>query len=197
MRAPARSFRYRVVMRVIAGSAKGRRLKTAVMGTRPMTDRMKEGLFSALGDVSGSTVLDLYAGSGALGLEALSRGAGRAVFVESARDAIVKLNENIEATGLGEGAEVIWAEVAQTLAKTPDERVDLIFIDPPYSMGRTVVLDDLEAVVTGGWLSDEGRVVLHRPAKESPLEPLGLRLVWEREYGQSALYVFAHEEEDA
>jgi 16S rRNA (guanine966-N2)-methyltransferase len=183
-------------MRVIAGSAKGRRLKSAVMGTRPMTDRMKEGLFSALGEMSGCSVLDLYAGSGALGLEALSRGADKAVFVESARDAIVKLNENIDATGLRNGAEVIWAEVAPTLAKTTDERVDLIFVDPPYSMGRPVVLDDLEALVTGGWLSDEGRVVLHRPAKETALEPLGLQLVWEREYGQSALYVFAHEEEE-
>jgi 16S rRNA (guanine966-N2)-methyltransferase len=183
-------------MRVIAGSAKGRRLKSAVMGTRPMTDRMKEALFSALGDVSGRSVLDLYAGSGALGLEALSRGARKATFIESARDAIVKLQENIEATGLSSGAEVVWAEVAPTLAKTTDERVDLIFLDPPYSMGRAVVLEDLESLVTGGWLSDEGRVVLHRPAKETPAQPLGLRLIWAREYGQSALFVFAHEEEE-
>lgn len=195
-RADHAGFRYLFKMRVIAGSAKGRRLKSAVVGTRPMTDRMKEALFSALGDVSGHSALDLYAGSGALGLEALSRGARKSTFVESARDAIVKLQENIEATGLGSGAEVVWAEVAPTLAKPTDERVDLIFVDPPYSMGRSVVLQDLEALVTGGWLSDDGRVILHRPAKETRLEPLGLRLVWEREYGQSALFIFAHEEED-
>jgi 16S rRNA (guanine966-N2)-methyltransferase len=83
-------------MRVIAGTAKGRRLKAPPMGTRPMTDQMKESLFSALGSLEAALVLDLYAGSGSLGLEALSRGAKKAYFVENARDAIVKLEQNIE-----------------------------------------------------------------------------------------------------
>ncbi len=87
-------------MRVIAGKAKGSRLKSPGMGTRPMTDRMKEAVFSSLGELDGLKVLDLYAGSGSLGLEALSRGASKATFVENAREAIVKLEENIQTTGL-------------------------------------------------------------------------------------------------
>ena len=183
-------------MRVIAGKAKGRRLKSPGLGTRPMTDRMKEAVFSSLGELNGLVVLDLYAGSGSLGLEALSRGAKSACFVESARDAIVKLEENIETTGLGKKAEVSWADVGTTLQLGTDERVDLVFLDPPYSMPLAGVRADLEALVMNGFLSDEGRIVVHRPAKEGKLKPLGLRLLWEREYGQSRILVFAHEEEE-
>jgi 16S rRNA (guanine966-N2)-methyltransferase len=161
-----------------------------------MTDRMKESLFSAIGEVSGRSVVDLYAGSGSLGLEALSRGAGNAVFVENAREAIVKLNENIEATGLGASSEVLWAEVGPFINRGANERVDLIFLDPPYSTSPDNVLADLESLVMGGFLSDEGQIVLHRPAKERKLKPLGLKLAWEREFGQSAIYIFAHEDED-
>jgi 16S rRNA (guanine966-N2)-methyltransferase len=183
-------------MRVIAGTAKGHRLKSPTTGTRPMTDRIKESLFSALGDVTGVSVLDLYAGSGSLGLEALSRGAATATFVESARDAIVKLEENVRATGLWERAEVLWADVGSIVAKDASQRVDLIFLDPPYSTAPHAVLADLEALVTGGWLADDGRIILHRPSKERKLRPFGLRLAWERDYGGSALYVFVHEDED-
>jgi 16S rRNA (guanine966-N2)-methyltransferase len=161
-----------------------------------MTDRMKESVFSSLGEVSGMKVYDLYAGSGSLGLEALSRGAKAALFVENARDAIVKINENIAATDLEDRAEVLWAEVRPTLQRMADQRVDLIFIDPPYTMPLTSVVDDLEAIVMQGYLADEGRIVLHRPAKERTPQPFGLELVWEREFGQSAVMVFIHQEED-
>ncbi|MFN2587177.1 MAG: 16S rRNA (guanine(966)-N(2))-methyltransferase RsmD [Actinomycetota bacterium] len=184
-------------MRVIAGEAKGRRLKSPGLGTRPMTDRMKEAVFSSLGDLEGLAVLDLYAGSGSLGLEALSRGAASARFVESARDAIVKLEENIDTTGLGSKAEVIWADVTSTLQLGTVERIDLVFVDPPYSMPLAGVRADLEALVMNGFLSDDGRIVVHRPAKEGQLKPLGLELLWEREYGQSRILVFGHEEEEA
>jgi 16S rRNA (guanine966-N2)-methyltransferase len=161
-----------------------------------MTDRMKESVFSAIGDVDGIGVLDLYAGSGSLGLEALSRGAAHAIFVENSRDAIIKLNENIEATALGDRARVEWAEVGPILSRGATERVDLIFLDPPYSTAPDSVLADLEALVMGGFLSDQGRIVLHRPTKERKLKPLGLKLLWEREYGQSAIYMWAHEDEE-
>jgi 16S rRNA (guanine966-N2)-methyltransferase len=182
-------------MRVIAGKAKGRRLKTPVTGTRPMTDRMKESLFSALGDFSGLKVLDLYAGSGSLALEAISRGAKKAVCVENARDAIVKLEENIEATGFKDEVEVNWVDVKSTLNRPGDERMDLIFVDPPYNMSVTDVQSDLEAIVMNGYLEDDGRIVVHRPLKERRLHPLGLDLEWERNFGQSHIYVFVHEEE--
>jgi 16S rRNA (guanine966-N2)-methyltransferase len=183
-------------MRVIAGEAKGRRLKAPTMGTRPMTDRIKEAVFSTLGDVSGLEVLDLYAGSGSLGLEALSRGAARATFVESSREAIMKLNQNIEATGFEERSEVVWADVNFMLGRHAPGRIDLIFLDPPYSTSPTSVQSDLEAIVMGGFLADVGRVVVHRPARERQLRPLGLRVIWEREFGQSHIAILTHEEDE-
>jgi 16S rRNA (guanine966-N2)-methyltransferase len=183
-------------MRVIAGEAKGRRLKAPTSGTRPMADRMREALFSALGDIEGLEVLDLYAGSGSLGLEALSRGAAHAMFVELARDAILKLQQNVDATGLADRSEVEWGDVASVLSRSAPRRVDLIFVDPPYGNNSASVQRDLEALVTGGWLSDTGRIVVHRPAKEFALDPLGLTLSWERAYGQSHIYVFSHEPEE-
>jgi 16S rRNA (guanine966-N2)-methyltransferase len=161
-----------------------------------MMDRMRESVFSALGELDGLRILDLYAGSGSLGLEALSRGAKAAIFVENAREAIVKLEQNIESTGLGDRAEVVWADVKATISRAPDERADLVFLDPPYNVSPASVRGDLEALVMGGFLSDEGRVVVHRPGKENPLEPLGLKLLWEKEYGQSRIVVFMHEDEE-
>ncbi len=183
-------------MRVIAGKAKGRRLKSPITGTRPMTDMMKESVFSALGDLKGACVLDLYAGSGSLGLEALSRGAKEAKFVEKERDAIVKLEENIANTGFGKRSDVLWSDVRPCLARPTGERWDLIFLDPPYTMSPQDVVADLESIVLGGFLSDEGRIVVHRPARERKLKPIGLKLSWERDYGQSHIYVFVHEDVD-
>jgi 16S rRNA (guanine966-N2)-methyltransferase len=183
-------------MRVIAGAAKGRRLKAPTSGTRPMADRMRESVFSALGDLAGARVLDLYAGSGSLGLEALSRGAQEATFVESARDAIVKLEQNIEATDMRARARVEWGDVASILSRPADERMDLIFVDPPYSMSAATAQANLEAIVMGGYLADDGRIVVHRPAKDMTLDPLGLDLVWERDYGQSHVCVFVHEQDE-
>lgn len=183
-------------MRVIAGTAKGSRLRAPTTGTRPMTDRMKEAVYSSLGDVEGLRVLDLFAGSGALGLEGLSRGASHATFVEKEREAILKLEQNLDATKLGKRAEVLWADVLTTLQRGADERVDLVFVDPPYNDSASSVLDVLEALVMHGWLSDEGRIVVHRPARERGLRPLGLNLVWTRDYGQSNVSIFCHEDEE-
>lgn len=160
-----------------------------------MTDRIKESLFSALEDLTGLKILDLYAGSGSLGLEALSRGAKKSTFVEKERDAIVKLEDNISATKSSRRSEVIWSDVKHMLSRGAEERVDLIFLDPPYAMPVASVSQDLETIVTGGFLSDDGRIVVHRPAKESKLKPLGLKLQWDREYGQSRIYVFTHEDD--
>src|SRR3990170_3867947 len=183
------------MLRVISGSAKGARLKSPPMGTRPMTDKMKESLFSSLGDLTKKRVLDLYAGSGSLGLEALSRGASKVMFVENARDAIVKLEQNIETTKFKRKSDVMWADVKMTLSRPAEKRYDLVFVDPPYNMSVPQVRTDLENLVMGGFLSDTGKIVVHRPAKEAKLKPLGLKLEWEREYGQSKLLIFCHEDE--
>lgn len=182
-------------MRVIAGSAKGSRLRAPTSGTRPMTDRMKEAVYSSLGECTGLRVLDLFAGSGALGLEGLSRGAEHAIFVEKEREAILKLEQNIEATKLGDRAEVLWSDVMSTLEHGAAERFDLVFVDPPYNNTPASVLEVMEAIIMNGWLADSGRVVLHRPARERALEPLGLKREWSRDYGQSNVSLFCHEEE--
>ncbi len=117
--------------------------------------------------------------------------------MENAREAILKLEANVEATGLEEACEVVWADVQATLDRGPgDDRVDLVFLDPPYNVQAMRVRGDLELLVTNGFLSDEGKVVVHRPAKETPIAPLGLQLVWDRDYGQSRILVFSHEPEE-
>jgi 16S rRNA (guanine966-N2)-methyltransferase len=122
-------------MRVIAGTARGRQLLAPKdKGTRPISDRVKESLFGAIGArIVGARVLDLYAGSGAVGIEALSRGAASATFVERARPAVTVIRENLARTGLSEGAEVRAQAVETFLAATPEGRWDVVVLDPPYA----------------------------------------------------------------
>ena len=125
-------------MRIVAGEFKGRRLHAPRgAGTRPTADRVREALFSILGDVSGARVLDLYAGSGALGIEALSRGAESALFVERDQQALAALRRNLEAVGAD--ADVRRQDVSRFLAR-PEGTFDLVFCDPPY--------DDASGVAT-------------------------------------------------
>ena len=120
-------------MRVIAGRLGGRKLVAPRgLSTRPTSDRVREALFSALGAVTGARVLDLFAGTGALGVEAISRGAARAVFVESARPALAALRENLGALGLAESARVVPQLAERALgAVIAEGPFDLIFADPP------------------------------------------------------------------
>lgn len=123
-------------MRVVAGTAKGRRLVApAGLTTRPTSDRVREAIFNtlySLRDIEGATVLDLFAGSGAMGIEALSRGAAKATFVDSDRAAIAAINANLSVTGFeGDQADVRQAN-AETYAA---DRVDIVFADPPYAFG--------------------------------------------------------------
>jgi len=156
-----------------------------------MTDRTKEALFSSLGSVVGDAhVLDLYAGSGSLGLEALSRGAASCRFVERNRQALVALRANIEAVGLG--GEVIATEVGRFLGDVrhgagPD--ADLAFVDPPYDLALasvTSVLEELEPR-----LSEDATVIVHRRFGETPPERIdSLVLGDRRRYGDSELWIF-------
>lgn len=136
-------------MRVIAGTAKGRRL-VAPPGerTRPTADRVKEALFSALQPrLRGASVVDLYAGSGALGIEALSRGAAHATFVEKAQRALRTLDQNLELTDLVGGATVVARDVAAALARRmPGAPYDLAFLDPPYAIHRDELAEVLGAL---------------------------------------------------
>lgn len=180
--------------RIIAGAAGGRRLRVPPKGTRPTSDRVREALFSALdSDLSAHdlawtqiAVLDLYAGSGALGLEALSRGARSVVLVEKSPVAGSVLRENVASVGLP-GARIIPRDVASVGA--PESAADLVLADPPYDVGAATVREVLEALHVAGWIAAGARVVVERATRdeESPL-PEGWLLVRQRAYGETSLW---------
>ena len=159
-------------MRIVAGSARGIRLAPVPKGVRPVSDTAREGVFSSLGAlVDGARVLDLYAGTGAMGLEALSRGAEHAVLVERDRSAVRAIRENLERTRLAELAEVVRADVTRFVTRDDKkrDRFDLVLVDPPYATPPEQVQGVL-AELARGWLAGEGaRVVLTRPTRSSTL----------------------------
>ncbi|HYB86574.1 MAG TPA: 16S rRNA (guanine(966)-N(2))-methyltransferase RsmD [Streptosporangiaceae bacterium] len=180
-------------MRVIAGTAKGRTLRSPRMaGTRPITDRAKESLFSILTPrILGSSFLDLFAGTGGVGIEALSRGAGHATFVESAASALADIRHNLDATHLATRAEVIGADVFAYLRRHPAP-FDVIFVAPPQWRGlwtRAVRLLDQRP----GWLAPDGLVVVQHDPSETAGVPLQhLRAASERTYGRVRFTFFGH-----
>ncbi len=178
-------------MRIIAGSARGRRLagpRGAV--TRPPTDRMKEGLFSALGDVvDGAVVIDLYAGTGSFGLEALSRGATSATFVERDRQALRALRLNIATVALG-GA-VIVGDVESVLRRE-EGPFSLAFVDPPYALPTESVAAVLETLA--GRLEQGADVIVHRRRDQEPTSVPGtLLVVKRRRYGDAEVWWYTKE----
>ncbi|MCA9550317.1 MAG: 16S rRNA (guanine(966)-N(2))-methyltransferase RsmD [Myxococcales bacterium] len=184
-------------MRIVGGRWGGRRL-VAPRGTatRPTADMAREALFNALFDVEGWRVLDLYAGTGAVALEALSRGAAAAVCVEKARHALAALAENAAALGAGTALVVRAQPVATALAALAREgaRFDLIFADPPYDLAQ----DALPAVLAAaaGLLADGGVVVLeHRRSDPAPAAPAGLVMTKSRRHGEAAMSWYAAPEE--
>ena len=178
-------------MRIVSGAAKGRRLHVPARGTRPTSDRAREGLFNSLGslvDLAGARVLDLFAGSGAVGLEALSRGAAQATFVESDRAACEVLRRNVQAVGLP-GATVLRRPVAPVLAERPDEPYQFVFADPPYALAEAAVRAVLGSLLDGDWLADGALLVLERSARApEPQWPEGVAVVMNRRYGEGMLW---------
>ena len=179
--------------RIIAGTAGGRRLQApAGRDTRPTSDRVREALFSRLeheGLLDATRVLDLYAGSGALGLEALSRGARSAVWVEQGQAAARTIRRNLAATGLGSG-EVLADRVERVLGRTPvGEPFDLVLADPPYPLGEHDLAAVLAQLVGGRWLSMQAAVVVERSARTpEPTWPAGLERYDERRYGETTIW---------
>jgi 16S rRNA (guanine966-N2)-methyltransferase len=175
------------VTRIIAGSHGGRRIEApSGTGTRPTADRAREGLFSSLQsllDLEGARVLDLYAGSGALGLEALSRGGAAATLVEQDPVALRALAKNVQVLGLP--AEVVPADVSSFLAR-PAEPYDLVLLDPPYD----VEVDPVLAVLPP-WLAPGAVVVVERRTRgQAPGAPPDLLLLRSRRYGEATLWYF-------
>lgn len=176
-------------MRVISGAARGRKLKLdQTSGIRPTSDRLKEALFSTLGPgIQGMRVLDLFAGSGALGIEALSRGAEHATFVDSNKLAVAMITANLESTQLGNRARVlnITAENFGRSTREKDE-YDLVFLDPPYADGFPT--QALEGLLHAGRLAPGATVVAEVSSRLAAFElPAGYRLDSERKYGDSKL----------
>jgi 16S rRNA (guanine966-N2)-methyltransferase len=178
------------VTRVISGQARGRRLAVPSSGVRPTGDRAREGLFNSLGsllDLDGARVLDLYAGSGALGLEALSRGAAEVVLVENGPRVLPVLRANVASLGLP-GARVVAGSVPSVVAGAPLGAFDLVLADPPYAVGVPQVLGVLQALSDGGWFAPEAVVVVERSSREDPWEwPTPLIGVRDRRYGEAVL----------
>jgi 16S rRNA (guanine966-N2)-methyltransferase len=175
-------------VRIIAGSRKGARIFAPKgAATRPTGDRVREAAFSLIGPVDGARVIDLYAGSGAMGLEALSRGAARVVFVETDRRALEAIERNLDKLRLT-GAEIARQDAAARLAADAQagRRYDLVLIDPPYRMlpdALATLAPHLAAV-----LAPDGLVVVESNARAEPELPLPLRT--SRRYGSSRLSVF-------
>jgi 16S rRNA (guanine(966)-N(2))-methyltransferase RsmD len=176
-------------MRVISGSAKGRTLKSVPgEGTRPITDRVKESLFNILGaDVRDARFLDLFAGTGGVGIEALSRGAKEAVFVEQGRDALATLRANLAITKLADRARVVRADVFSFLAGTPEAPFDYIYIAPPQYKGLWA--QTLRAIdAKPAWLSEDSEIIVQiHPREFEPVSISHLVLADQRKYGSTLL----------
>jgi 16S rRNA (guanine966-N2)-methyltransferase len=174
-------------VRIIAGSKRGARIAAPKgMATRPTGDRVREAAFNLIGPVDGAAVLDLFAGSGAMGLEALSRGAASATFVESDRAACRTISQNLEKLGLT-GARVVCADAVWTLRQEL-RTYDLVLVDPPYELWT-----ELEPRLAGQVervLAPDGLVLVETGSKTEPALPLALRT--SRRYGSARLTLFEH-----
>jgi 16S rRNA (guanine966-N2)-methyltransferase len=184
------------VTRIVSGTARGRRLAVPSSGTRPTSDRVREALFSSLDSSLAAEgvawadvdVLDLYAGSGALGLEALSRGARSAVLVERSRPAAKVLAANVDAVGCP-GAVVLVRDALDIPATTPAAPARIVLVDPPYEVAAAAIGRLLDRLHAAGWIAVDAWVVVERPARDeaSPIpaawgEPLC------RTYGDTVLW---------
>ncbi len=177
---------------MIAGSARGRKLKRVPgSSTRPITDRVKESLFNILGaDVVDSTWLDLFAGTGSVGIEALSRGARHVHFIDVDRQAIQTVRTNLDATGLGDRAQVRRMDAFRFLAGRPPDPFDFIFVAPPQY--RSMWSKTLRALDKGPhWLAPDGRVIVQIDPREEAVETLqNLVRFDQRRYGNTLLIFY-------
>ena len=178
-------------MRIIGGSAKGVRLAAVPPGTRPVSDRAREGLFSSLGErVVGAVVLDLFAGTGALGIEALSRGAVRATFVDHARSSTDAVRENLTRTPLADRGTVVTADVASYLRKPAATAADIVFVDPPYDLDGEKISPVLLGLATGHVAEGFTVVITRGRGSSIPSVPLHWAVARQLHYGDSLVFLY-------
>ncbi len=183
-------------MRIIAGLAKGRTLSTVAGATRPTSDRAREGLFSSLlsefGDFTALNILDLFAGSGAIGLEALSRGAGLVHSVEKNEVACRTISKNADLvmTSKTSGVFHLYAMSAQKFLEIPKTAsYDIVYVDPPYDFPDVELFKCLVELRAGDFVKDDGMVVVERARKSTSMNwPSGFEPIRERSYGQAVIY---------
>lgn len=175
-------------VRIISGQHRGRVLAVPASGTRPMTDRVREAVFSSLGArCDGATVLDAYAGSGAIGLEAASRGAASVDFVEADRAAMQVLRANVEKVAPTIPCRMHQRTIESFLAGRASTCFDLAFFDPPFAVTSEDLAAMLSASAERGWWHADSTLVIERP-KEDPLEaPTGFVNQWERTFGGASI----------
>lgn len=178
--------------RIVAGTLGGRRLTVpAGQGTRPTSDRVREALFSSLEamvDLDGARFADLYAGSGAVGFEACSRGAAHVLLAESDPKAARIVRGNIATLGVGAAVRLVADKVERLLQQEPDAPFDVVFVDPPYAVTDERVGAVLDALVAR-WLADGAVVVVERSSRGAPMRwPEGLVQCAERRYGETTLW---------
>jgi 16S rRNA (guanine966-N2)-methyltransferase len=178
-------------MRIIAGELKGRALKVPTSVTRPTSSRVREALFSSIthqvGDYSELNVLDLFAGSGALGFEALSRGAHRATFIESDRKACDCIQSNAEHLNV-QTATIIQADAVHTVATKGSAQFDLVFIDPPYALSDDEVREVLEQLAVNMWLAIDAMVIVERSGKSKVDWPNFFTPLNNKTYGDTSIW---------
>ncbi len=183
-------------MRIIAGRHRGRKIEAPPgLSVRPTADRAREALMAILEHgtppLAGSRFLDLFAGTGAVGLEAASRGAATVLLIENAPEALAAIRRNVARLGEGERVRVMVADA--TRLGPAQERFDIVFLDPPWRSG--LARPALEALLAGGWIAPGGRVVVEL-ARDDPFEPPpGLRLEDERRYGKTRFLFLRVEQE--
>ncbi|HET6479064.1 MAG TPA: 16S rRNA (guanine(966)-N(2))-methyltransferase RsmD [Actinoplanes sp.] len=180
--------------RIIAGAHGGRRLSAPAGAlTRPTSDRVREAFFSALdsmADLSGVRFADLYAGSGAVGLEAISRGAAHALLVESDAKAARTIRDNIVALRVGNAARLVTGKVAQVVASPPEGGAyDVVFADPPYAVTGAELIDVQQSLIDFGWLTPDAVVVLERATRDGAVTWVdGITGDRSRRYGETTLW---------
>jgi 16S rRNA (guanine966-N2)-methyltransferase len=176
-------------MRITGGSYRSRPLKAPKGSlTRPTSDRVREALFSILGPRAGAeSVLDLYAGTGALGLEALSRGASSVVFVERSKEALAALHANVESLGAQSQVRVLASSVERAAVRLERERFDLVFADPPYADIKSGLAKSALEALFVPLLEHEGMLVVEHASRDPPPVLAGLTLDDSRAYGDTAL----------
>lgn len=182
-------------MRVISGTARGMRLQTPKgLSTRPTTDRVKESMFNIISfRIRESRVLDIFAGSGALGIEALSRGADSCTFVDSSRESICVINENLQKARLDDRADVISSKVESALSRMSGEKFDMIFMDPPYCKG--FIEPVLLFIVDNNILDADGIVVVEHDSNDKTPESIKTLVKSdERTYGGTTISFYELED---